>query len=185
MLEGGGVREYTKAKALLYADPPLFTRFDGDADTGGGDFLQLQIDAGADAVQVFDSLGGVLSEGDFARASGRWMKQIVTSLKGQAPVIVFSKGRTGTGTTWWRQGRRCWVWIGMCAWRRWRARLPERVGVQGNLDPFPAVHHAGSGGRRDGRNPAGDAGRPGHIFNLGHGVRRAQSWRISRAWFGR
>src|SRR5438067_6700731 len=55
-------------------------------------FLQLQIDAGADAVQIFDSLGGLLAANNFAPASAEWMKQIIASLKGRAPVIVFSKG---------------------------------------------------------------------------------------------
>ena len=81
MVEGGGVKEYTKAKALFYSDPPLFARLLEKLTQAVTDFLQLQIDAGADAVQIFDSLGGVLSDGDFARASGRWMKQIVAGVE--------------------------------------------------------------------------------------------------------
>src|ERR1035438_416791 len=81
MVEGGGVKEYTKAKAMLYSEPALFTLLLEKLTKAVAGFLQLQIDAGADAVQIFDSLGGVLSDGDFAAASGRWMKQIVGSLK--------------------------------------------------------------------------------------------------------
>ena len=95
MVEGGGVKEYTKAKALFYSDPPLFARLMEKLTQAVTNFLHLQIDAGADAVQLFDSLGGVLSDGDFARASGCWLKQIVTGLKGRVPVIVFSKGTHG------------------------------------------------------------------------------------------
>src|SRR5208283_30197 len=95
MIEGGGVKEYTKAKALFYSDPPLFARLLEKLTQAVTNFLQLHIDAGADAVQIFDSLGGVLSDGDFARASARWMKQIIASLSGRVPVIVFSKGTHG------------------------------------------------------------------------------------------
>src|SRR6267378_5248341 len=63
MIEGGGVKEYTKAKALFYSDPVLFGRLLDKLSRAVADFLQLQIDAGADAVQIFDSLGGALSDG--------------------------------------------------------------------------------------------------------------------------
>src|SRR2546430_16783509 len=95
MLEGGGAKQYTKAKALFYSNPVLFGQLLEKLTQAVTDFLQLQIDAGADAVQIFDSLGGVLSEGNFASASAQWMKQIIASLKGEAPVIIFSKGAHG------------------------------------------------------------------------------------------
>ena len=89
MIEGGGVREYTKAKALFYSDPKLFNQLMEKLTQAVAGFLQLQIDAGAEAVQIFDSLGGVLSDGDYVRASAVWIKRIVSALKGQVPVIVF------------------------------------------------------------------------------------------------
>src|SRR5262249_38875071 len=62
MVEGGGVRDYTKAKAMLYSNPELFTRLMEILTGAITNFLQLQIDAGADAVQIFDSLRGLLSD---------------------------------------------------------------------------------------------------------------------------
>src|SRR6267142_2916221 len=79
MLEGGGIKEYAKAKALFYSDRALFSKLLEKLSLAVSNFLHLQIDAGADAVQIFDSLGDVLSEADFEDASARWMKQIVTS----------------------------------------------------------------------------------------------------------
>ena len=170
MIEGGGVKEYTKAKALFYSDPALLERLLEKLSQAVSNFLQLQIDAGADAVQIFDSLGGVLSDSDFAAASGRWMKQIVASLKGKVPVIVFSKGTHGSWDELVNTGAQV---LGV----EWnirladvRSRLPDRVGVQGNLDPFlltttPAVVAAETS-----RILREMRGRPGHIFNLGHGV---------------
>ena len=170
MIEGGGVKEYTKAKALFYSDPPLFTRLLEKLTKAVSAFLQLQIDAGADAVQIFDSLGGVLSEGDFASASSRWMAQIIGSLKGKAPVIVFSKGTHGSWDELVATGAQVLGVDWNVRLADVRARLPERVGVQGNLDPFlltttPAVVAAETG-----RILREMRGRPGHIFNLGHGV---------------
>ena len=65
MLEGGGVKEYTKAKALFYSEPKLFSKLMEKLTSSITNFLQLQIDAGADAVQIFDSLGGLLSRRQF------------------------------------------------------------------------------------------------------------------------
>ena len=65
MIEGGGVGDYTKAKALFYSDHRLFSRLLEKLTKAVAGFLQLQIDAGAEAVQIFDSLGGVLSDGEF------------------------------------------------------------------------------------------------------------------------
>jgi uroporphyrinogen decarboxylase len=170
MVEGGGVKEYTKAKALFYSEPALFARLMEKLTQAVASFLQLQIDAGADAVQVFDSLGGVLSDGDFARASGCWIKQIVTALKGQVPVIVFSKGTHGNWDDLVDTGAQVLGVDWNIRLADVRARLPERVGVQGNLDPFllcttPEAVAAGAG-----RILREMQGRPGHIFNLGHGV---------------
>src|SRR5439155_25295894 len=77
MLEGGGVKEYTKAKALYYSDPQLFALLLDKITQAVAGFLQLQIDAGVDAVQIFDSLGGVLSASNVERASVRWMEDIM------------------------------------------------------------------------------------------------------------
>ena len=170
MIEGGGVKEYTKAKALLYSDPPLFARLLEKLTQAVTAFLQLQIDAGADAVQIFDSLGGVLSEGDFAAASSRWMGQIIGSLQGKAPVIVFSKGTHGNWDELVATGAQVLGVDWNVRLADVRARLPDRVGVQGNLDPFlltttPAVVAAETG-----RILREMRGRRGHIFNLGHGV---------------
>src|SRR5262249_36628593 len=135
-IEGGGVKEYTKAKALFYSDAKLFGRLMDKLTQAVARYLQLQIDAGADAVQIFDSLGGVLSAGAFPAASAVWIKQIIASLKGNAPVIVFSKGTHGN-------------WDDLSASRAQvlgidhnvrladvAARLPQSLSLQGNLDPL-------------------------------------------------
>jgi len=133
-------------------------------------YLQLQIDAGAEAVQVFDSLGGVLSDGDFARASGCWIKQIVAGLNGQVPVIVFAKGAHGNWDDLVNTGAQVLGVDWNVRLAEVRARLPETVGVQGNLDPFLLCTTPEAVAAETGRILREMRGRPGHIFNLGHGV---------------
>jgi uroporphyrinogen decarboxylase len=170
MVEGGGVKEYSKAKGWFYENPAGFEKLMRKLTDAVAGFLQLQIDAGVDAVQIFDSLGGVLSEGSFEAASGRWIREIVARLKGQVPVIVFSKGTHGNWKDLVSTGANI---LGM-DWNvdlaAVRKSLPAKVGVQGNLDPYllatsPAVVEAETK-----RILTRMRGLNGHIFNLGHGV---------------
>jgi uroporphyrinogen decarboxylase len=130
----------------------------------------MQIDAGVDAVQIFDSLGGLLPGTAFGAASGQWMARIVASLQGQVPIIVFSKGAHGSLPELAKLGANA---LGM----DWTVRLgavarelPATVAVQGNLDPLllettPEIVTAEAE-----RILLDMGGRNGHIFNLGHGV---------------
>ena len=170
MVDGAGVKEYVKTKALMYSDPKLFERLMDKLTRAITDFLQLQIDAGADAVQIFDSLGGVLSDGNYDFASARWMRQIVESLRGQVPVIVFGKGVHGN----WQELAKTKAQILGVDWNaslsEVRDRLPAKVGVQGNLDPFLLCTTPEVVAKEARRILVSMRGRTGHIFNLGHGV---------------
>lgn len=170
MIEGGGVKEYTKAKALYHAEPKLFGRLMEKLTAAVVAYLQLQIDAGAEALQIFDSMGGLLSEGGFMAASGQWMKRIVSSLKGQVPVIVFSKGVHGN----WDDLAALGAQVLGVDWNvrlaEVRDRVPGRVGLQGNLDPFLLCTTPEIVAAETSRILNEMAGKPGHIFNLGHGV---------------
>jgi uroporphyrinogen decarboxylase len=170
MLEGGGVKEYSKAKALFYSDRTLFFKLLEKLSVAVANFLHLQIDAGADAVQIFDSLGGALSDADFEAASSRWMKQIITSLQNRVPVIVFSKGTHGNWDTLVDTGAQILGVDWTVNLAETRARLPEQVGVQGNLDPFLLTTTPELVAQETQRILHEMEGQPGHIFNLGHGV---------------
>ncbi len=170
MIEGARVREYTKAKALLYAEPRLFSALMEKLTLAVTAFLQLQIDAGVDAVQIFDSLGGVLSDGSFGPGSGVWMRRIIDGLRGQVPVIVFAKGVHGNWDDLAGMGAQVLGVDWNVRLADVQKRLPAGVGVQGNLDPFilTATPELVAAETRRLLREAG--GRPGHIFNLGHGV---------------
>lgn len=170
MVQGGGVKEYTKAKGLFYSDRAFFGKLMEKLTRAISDFLRLQIEAGADAVQIFDSLGGVLSDGDFWEASGRWMQQIVSELKERVPVIVFSKGTHGNWADLVETGANVLGVDWNIRLAEVGGRLPSCVGVQGNLDPYLLTTHPEAVAAGTRRILKEMKGRPGHIFNLGHGV---------------
>jgi uroporphyrinogen decarboxylase len=170
MVEGGGVKEYSKAKALFYSDRTLFGRLMEKLTQAVTNFLLMQVESGADVVQVFDSLGGILSDGDYWAASGIWIQRIVQGLKGKVPVIVFAKGVHGN----WDELASTGASILGVDWNirvaDVRARLPKNVGVQGNLDPFLLTTSPEVVAAQASRIMCEMRGRTGHIFNLGHGV---------------
>jgi len=168
MIEGGSSWKTDAAKALFYSEPSLFGELMEKVTAVVTGFLQMQIASGADAVQIFDSHGDILADNIFEAASGRWIREVIAGLDGQVPVILFSKGsRLGelvsTGAN-----------VLSVDWTQplagTRDRLPENVGVQGNLDPFLLTTTPELVAAETGRILREMAGRTGHVFNLGHGV---------------
>ncbi|HEX4086524.1 MAG TPA: uroporphyrinogen decarboxylase [Chthoniobacteraceae bacterium] len=170
MLEGGSAREFTKAKALFYTEPRMFARLMEKLTAAVIEYLRLQIDAGADAVQIFDTSGGLLAASAFEEASARWIREIIAALDGRAPVIVFSKG---THASWDGLVRTGADVIGVDWTMRLahvRKRLPADVALQGNLDPCLLCSSPHIVAAETTRILREMAGKRGHIFNLGHGV---------------
>jgi uroporphyrinogen decarboxylase len=170
MIQGGGVRDYTKAKALFYSDRLIFNRLMEKLTAAIIRYLNMQIDAGADAVQIFDSLAGELGDGAFVEASSRWIKEIIAGLKGRVPIIVFSKGAHGS----WHSLVETGATVLGVDWNanlaEVRARVPEKIALQGNLDPFVLATNPEVVATETRRILREMKGKPGHIFNLGHGV---------------
>jgi uroporphyrinogen decarboxylase len=175
MIEGGGVKEYSKAKQLMHNDLGMFEALMDKLTRAVTLFLQHQIDSGADAVQIFDSLGGLLAGETYRSGSMQWMRRIIDSLRGQVPVIVFSKGVHGN----WRDLSECGASVVGIDWntdlRLAAAQLPPEVAVQGNLDPFWLTTTPEIVARETRAILKAMRDRPGHIFNLGHGVPPATS----------
>jgi uroporphyrinogen decarboxylase len=112
----------------------------------------------------------VLSEGEFAAASARWMTQIIGSLKGKAPVIVFARGTHGNWDELVGTGAQVLGVDWNVRLAEVAGRMPAQVGVQGNLDPFLLTTAPGVVAADAQRILQEMGGRPGHVFNLGHGV---------------
>jgi len=169
MMEGGSAKEHTRAKHLFYSNPTLFNRLCEKLTRGVINFLHLQIDAGVDAVQIFDSLGGLLCANAYERASAQWIKQIISELEDEVPVIVFAKG---VHSNWdLLAGTHAHV-VGL----DWTVQLLDvarqlpNVAVQGNLDPLLLTCPPEIVVAETHRILAEMRGRDGYIFNLGHGV---------------
>ena len=169
-VEGSGSRNYINTKKLMYGDPSLWERLMEILTASISDYLCAQVDAGADAVQIFDSWVGCLSPADYERFVFRHVKKLISALPSDVPVILFG---TGTGSLLELMGQTGAGVIGL-DWRvdildGWR-RAGSSLAVQGNLDPVSMLStpsHVVAEARKI-LDRVG--GRPGHIFNLGHGV---------------
>jgi uroporphyrinogen decarboxylase len=182
MVEGGGSDDYRLVKTLLYARPDLLQRILDINTRAVAAYLNAQIDAGAQAVMVFDSWGGVLADGMFQRFSLSYTRQVVAALQRESegrrvPCIVFTKG----GGPWLEQIATIGADVVGLDWTvnlgAARAQVGARVALQGNLDPNvlfapPEVVQQQAVGVLDsfGAPQRADGGWDGHVFNLGHGI---------------
>ena len=173
MVAGQGSREQAETRRFAYADPLRFTEIIERIGEITVDYLSGQIEAGAEAVQLFDSWSGSLSPAQFERWVIAPTSRIVTALRERypdAPVIGFPKGAGGKLAAYVRETGVNAVGIDETVDPRWAAReLPKDLPVQGNLDPLVLI--AGGEALESRVHAILDAfaERP-HIFNLGHGI---------------
>jgi uroporphyrinogen decarboxylase len=183
MVEGGGSDDYRLVKTMLYARPDLMHRIlDVNAQAVTA-YLNAQVKAGAQALMIFDSWGGVLADGAFQRFSLDYTRRVVGGLQRQdadgrrLPVIVFTKG----GGLWLREIADCGADVVGVDWTvdlgRARRQVGAHVALQGNLDPAvlfapPEVVASQTRAVLDAFGPPqrADGGWDGHVFNLGHGI---------------
>ena len=182
MVEGTGSNDYRLVKSMLYGRPDLMHRILAINAQAVSAYLNAQIDAGAQAVMVFDSWGGVLADGAFQRFSLDYTRQVVQGLQREragrrVPCIVFTKG----GGPWLDEIAALGADVVGLDWTvnlgQARKRVGDKVALQGNLDPNvlfappeaienEAVAVLDSFGRPQRADRTWD----GHIFNLGHGI---------------
>ena len=170
MMEGGSASEFVQALRLCRTEPQLFEQLMEKLTEAVTEYLKMQSTAGVDAIQIFDSLGGMLSSDEYEEISGRWIRRIIESLEGVVPVILFSRGTAGSLQELVRTGAQVlgldWS-IGMA---EARAQMPGTMGVQGNLDPAILTTTPEIAAREALRILEEMRGQNGFIFNLGHGV---------------
>lgn len=175
MVEGGSSKDFRHAKAMMYDTPEVMHELLDKLAHSVTDYLNAQIKAGAQAVQIFDTWGGVLSHHAYPEFSLKYMKQIVDGLirenEGRkVPVILFTKGSgqwlelmadTGCdalGLDWTTH-------IGQA-----RERVGGKVALQGNMDPS-VLYASPDRIRQEVARILADYGSgSGHVFNLGHGI---------------
>jgi len=171
MMEGGSAEKFTKAKVLFASDKKTFFALMEKLTAAVTVYLQMQIAAGADALQIFDSHGGHLPSADFQAASGRWMRDIITNLRAKVPVTVFSLGAHGNWNDVVATGANVLGIDWQFSLAEARKILPNHIGIQGNLNPALLAEATSEKiATETNRLLEEMRGRSGYIFNLGHGV---------------
>jgi uroporphyrinogen decarboxylase len=178
MIEGGSSKDYRFSKQMLYQAPELLHALLDHLADAVIDYLNAQIRAGAQVIQIFDSWGGALAHRDYQQFSLQYMKKIISSLikehEGQTiPVILFSKG----GGQWLEQmldsGADAYGIDWTTPLRSARSLLQGRAALQGNLDPAtlygsPQVIQAAV--QQMLADAYADGEKTGYVANLGHGI---------------
>ncbi len=175
MVEGRGSSDFRTVKTMAYARPDLMHRILEVNAQAVAAYLNAQIEAGAQAVMIFDTWGGVLADGAYQRYSLDYVARVVQALKREhdgrrVPVVTFTKG----GGLWLEQIAAIGVDAVGLDWTvnlgQARERVDGRVALQGNLDPnilFAPPQTI----RAEARAVLDSYGNhPGHVFNLGHGI---------------
>ncbi len=170
MVEGGSSDEFERIKLLFYTERATFDALLEKLTAAIIAYFKAQIAAGADAIQIFDSWGGIVAGPDYEAASLRWIRQIVAALPADFPIILYAKGTAPHLTDQAFTGVRVLSvdWTNDLAIVR--RTLPANVAVQGNLDPVLMNTTPEIVAREATRLLESMRGTAGHIFNLGHGI---------------
>ncbi|HEX8528103.1 uroporphyrinogen decarboxylase [Allosphingosinicella sp.] len=173
MVAGQGSKEQADARRLAYRDPARFSKIIGAIADTTVDYLSGQIEAGVEAVQLFDSWAGSLSPTQFERWVIAPTAQIVSRLRDRhphVPVIGFPKGAGGKLGAYARETGITAIGLDETVDPLWAAReLPDGLPVQGNLDPLALIAGGEALASAARRILSAFEGRP-HVFNLGHGI---------------
>ena len=170
LIEGGGSRNYIHTKRLYYSEPAAWKNLMERLSGAVAEYLNGQIAAGAQAVQLFDSWAGCLSPSDYETFVLPYTRAAIQAIMPGVPVINFSTGTSGA----LKQIRAAGGDVIGLDWRvnlddGW-ATVGHDVAVQGNLDPVALFASPKEITKRVADILRRAAGRPGHIFNLGHGI---------------
>jgi uroporphyrinogen decarboxylase len=170
MVDGGSSDDFPKLKALARTEPVLFGKLMDKLADAVAEYLKMQIEAGADAVQLFDSWAALCQGVDYEKFSLRYIRRIIAALPAGFPVIVYAKGMAQHAGAIAGAGAKVigvdWTY----SLAQVRGLAGAGVALQGNLDPqvmttTPEIVRAAALAVL-----ADNAGAPGHIFNLGHGI---------------
>ena len=175
MVEGGSSKDFRHIKALAYDQPALLEQLLSKTATAVTHYLNAQIEAGAQALMIFDTWGGALAHDAYPRFSLAFAEQIIDGLirerDGQRiPVVFFTKG----GAVWLERIAQCGADALGVDWTisltQARARVGDQVALQGNLDPSILYAEPHVITREVERVLAEFGHGSGHVFNLGHGI---------------
>ncbi|MDP6936101.1 MAG: uroporphyrinogen decarboxylase [Candidatus Marinimicrobia bacterium] len=171
MVEGGSTRDFSKSKALLRDDPNIFHSLLEIITEASIEYIQMQIQAGIDVVQVFDSWGGVLDKPDFWEGTGRYMQTITQAIHPKVPVIIYSKGSHDKIDDLKKIRGDVYGVDSTKPIAEFSDELGGMTAVQGNLDPEIMSTDPQSVQIETQKILDEFGERKGLIFNLGHGIK--------------
>ena len=175
MIEGGGSSNFSSAKSLMWDDPTTLHHLLDINAQAVTRYLSAQAAAGAQALMVFDTWGGMLSPDAFSEFSQRYLTSIAQALKSDPatrdiPLILFSKGANGHLEGLADSGCDALGLDWTIRLSEARKRVGSRVALQGNLDPATLTANPQAIRNEVEKTLADFGSGPGHIFNLGHGI---------------
>jgi uroporphyrinogen decarboxylase len=171
MMEGASVPKYSRALQLFREDKKTYYALAEKLTAAVTAYLKMQIATGIDALQIFDSHGGHLAPTEFQEASGRWTKEIISNLGGKVPVINFSLGTHGNWPDLIASGANVIGIDWQTSLADVRQIIPSHIALQGNLSPVLLAESTPDIVATETKKVLeAMRGRPGHIFNLGHGL---------------
>jgi len=175
LIEGGTTKKFEKTKQLMYQKPDLFARLSDRLVEITIDYLSMQLASGADAVQLFDSWGGILSPSDYLEFSAPYVKKIIEGIKRKGgdiatkPVILF----TGNGAHLLKEMASLSPDVISLDWRvsdEAVAAIPPSFALQGNMDPLVLYGSVDRVEQEVRKVLHRFEKRNGYVFNLGHGI---------------
>lgn len=170
MTEGGSLKDLAALKTLYYSEPAIFEKLMDKITSAVIDLFRMKIDAGVDALQIFDSAGAFCPSAHYEGMSLKWIKKIIHSLPDDFPVIIFAKGMAHQRDALVNTGASVLSIDWTIDLPSYYDALPDNVAVQGNLDPLILSSHADVVRTEATRLLKAMQGRHGHILNLGHGI---------------
>jgi uroporphyrinogen decarboxylase len=178
MVEGAGSRDFRNIKGLLYDDPDALHRLLDKTARAVTDYLNAQIEAGAQAVMIFDTWGGALAHDAYPRFSLEYARRVISGLRreqrdGRVPVVFFTKGGGGWLEAMAESGADALGLDWTISLAEARRRVGESVALQGNLDPCVLYARPQVIREEVAKVLAAYGNGTGHVFNLGHGVHPA------------
>ncbi len=171
MMEGASVPKYSRALQLFREAPQTYYLLAEKLTAAVTAYLRMQMATGIDALQIFDSHGGHLAATEFQEASGRWTNEVIANLGGKVPVINFSLGTHGNWPDLIRSGAQVIGIDWQTSLAEVRDIIPPHIALQGNLSPTMLAESTPEIVAAETQKTLEIMrGRPGHIFNLGHGL---------------
>lgn len=170
MIEGGSSKDFSKIKRFALEQPEQFQRLMEKLVEACTEYLKLKINAGVDAVQIFDSWGALCPHNRYQDWSLRWIQEIISALNPEVPVILYAKGMGHRTRQLASTGASALSLDWTVSIADAREELDPGIAVQGNLDPAILTTSPELTRREAEALLAEAAGEPGYIFNLGHGM---------------